>query len=74
MSKYPTWDIEKYPFTCDYILQLLEADYEPSEVYWAVSRYFLLNNNTDRQSLANKIAVLKTCNVMAGMPIPTDSN
>lgn len=72
MIQYPAWDAERYPFTSDYILQLFNANYEPPEVYWAVSRHFLLNNNAERQALANKIAVLHTCNVMAEMPIPTE--
>jgi hypothetical protein len=70
MNKYPKWDTERYPHTSDYILQLFRANYEPPEVYWAVSRHWLLKNKAERQSLANQIAALHTCNVFATMPIP----
>ena len=72
MSQYPEWDAERYPYTCDYILQLFNAGFEPPDVYRAVARCFLLNNKAERQALANKIAVLHTCDVMAEMPIPAD--
>ena len=71
MSKYPKWDYKKNPFTADYILKLLNANYKPPEVYWAVSRYFVLENKSERQALANAIAIIYTRNVMAEMPIPT---
>ena len=72
MSAYPNWDTDRYPHTSDYILELFRANYEPPEVYRAVSNHFLLQNKAERQSLANEIAALHTCNVSATMPIPTD--
>ena len=42
MSAYPNWDTDRYPHTSDYILQLFRANYEPPEVYRAVSKHFLL--------------------------------
>ena len=70
MNKFPKWDNELYPHTSDYILQLFKAELAPTEVYWAVARYFMLGNRAERQALADKIAQLYDCNVMSTMPIP----
>jgi hypothetical protein len=70
MNKFPKWDTERYRYTSDYILQLFAANYEPPEVYRAVSKHFVLKNEAERQSLANEIAALWTCNVFATMPVP----
>ena len=70
MSGYPKWDYEKYPYTSDYITQLFRANYKPPEVYWAVSRYFVLENKSERQALADAIAILYTRNIDAQMSIP----
>tara|TARA_R110000851_G_scaffold2619_1_gene10711 strand:+ start:316 stop:546 length:231 start_codon:yes stop_codon:yes gene_type:complete len=70
MNKFPKWDNELYPHTSDYILQLFKAELTPTEVYWAVARYFMLGNRAERQALADKIAQLYDCNVMSTMTIP----